>query len=222
MTDDRADQRDTKARHRPEVRRQMLLEAARTVIAERGLPSTTVRDIATAGGVAVGTVTYHFAKVEQMLAEVMLGEMTSYSDPVWQHAAQARDGAEGLAFLVDGLLASDERTTEHWRLWLDFWALAAHHPQYSEWQAQVYRDLHGLTESILVKGAADGTLVVGDPVGEAIELIAMLDGLVIQAYLPRGRLSPARARAVLHGYIATTMGGRRAAPAAPVDGDRSL
>ncbi len=198
-------QESPQSRHRPEVRRQMLLEAARAVIAARGLPATTVRDIAAAGGVAVGTVTYHFAKVEQMLAAVMLSEMTSYSEPVWRRAAAADTGAEGLTLLVDGLLASDARTAEHWRLWLDFWALAAHDEQYSEWQSEVYAELHSLAERLLSRGADDGSLRVTDPGAEAIELVAMLDGLVVQAYLPRGRLAPAGARMVLHKYIAATL-----------------
>lgn len=188
----------------------MLLDAARTVIAERGLHATTIRDIAAAGQVAVGTVTYHFTGIDQVLAGVLESEMDAFSDPVWQRAEQAADGATGIALLIDGLLASDLRTQEHWKLWLDFWALAAHYPDYSAWQSQVYRDLHALTAKLLARGAADGTLRVSDPAEEAIELIAMLDGLVVQSYLPGSALNPKRAREMLHRYVADTMSVRPA------------
>ena len=189
----------------PQLRRRMLLDAARGVIAERGLHATTIRDIAAAGGVAVGTVTYHFSGIEEVLAGVLENEMESYSAPIWGAAAKAATGLAGLTALIDGLLASDARTLEHWKLWLDFWALAAHYPQYSSWQSRVYRDLHQLAEGVLARGLDDGSLVVGDPAGEAVELIALLDGLVVQAYLPGSRLSPRRARGVLHAYVRAAM-----------------
>ncbi len=183
----------------------MLLDAARGVIAERGLHATTIRDIAAAGGVAVGTVTYHFSGIEEVLAGVLEDETTGYSAAIWSRAATAVTGLDGLTALIDGLVASDDRTREHWKLWLDFWALAAHYPQYSTWQSRVYRDLHQLTQDILTRGQADGSLVVGDPAGEAVEFIALLDGLVVQAYLPQSRLSPRRARSMLHHYVEATM-----------------
>ena len=183
----------------------MLLDAARGVIAERGLHATTVRDVAAAGGVAVGTVTYHFSGIEEVLAGVLESELEHYSAPIWEHARTAPSGRTGLVRLVDGLVASDVRAHEHWKLWLDFWALAAHYPQYAMWQSRVYRELHQLTEHILERGRLDGSLRVPDAAQQAVELIALLDGLVVQAYLPGSRLSPARARAMLGRYIRSSL-----------------
>ncbi len=192
-------------RQSPEVRRRMLLDAARAVIAERGLHATTVRDIAAAGQVAVGTVTYHFSGIEEVLAGVLESETETYSAPIWERAATATTGLDGLTSLIDGLVGSDLRTYEHWKLWLDFWALAAHYPQYSSWQSRVYRNLHALTADLLARGRADGSLAVADPSSESVELIALLDGLVVQAYLPGSRLSPQRAREMLHRYVHATL-----------------
>jgi len=204
-TNDDLDPGAPRRRRPPEVRRRMLLDAARGVIAERGLHATTVRDIAAAGGVAVGTVTYHFSGIEEVLAGVLESETERYSAPIWMRAATAATGRDGLTTLIDGLVASDSRTYEHWKLWLDFWALAAHYPQYSSWQSQVYRDLHQLTASILTRGQLDGTLLVPDPATEAVRFIALLDGLVVQSYLPESRLSPGAARTALHSYVQATI-----------------
>lgn len=183
----------------------MLLDAARGVIAERGLHATTIRDVAGAGQVAVGTVTYHFSGMEEVLAGVLESETESYSGPIWERAAAAATGRAGLTALIDGLMASDVRTQEHWKLWLDFWALAAHYPQYSSWQSRVYRDLHALVGGLLSRGRSDGSLTVIDAAAQAVELIALLDGLVVQAYLPGSRLTPLRARAMLHRYVESTL-----------------
>lgn len=192
-------------RRPPEVRRRMLLDAARQVIAERGLHATTIRDVATAGQVAVGTVTYHFSGIEEVLAGVLASEMDSYSAPIWERARTAVSGREGVQTLLTGLMASDQRTREHWKLWLDFWTLAAHQPEYATWQSRVYQDLHQLVETLLRRGGQDGSLRVNDPAAEAVELVALLDGLVVQSYLPGGRLSPRRAREMLLSYLDATM-----------------
>ncbi len=205
MTDDgraRAGARTGPTRRLPtEVRRRMLLDAARSVIATRGLHATTVRDVAAAGNVAVGTVTYHFSGMAEVLAGVLETEMEAYSDPLMAAAVRAGTGYEGLLLLLDGLLADGDRAVEHWKLWLDFWALAAHYPHYSAWQSRVYVDLHGLTARLLDRGVADGSLRVDDPAGAAVEVIALLDGLVVQSYLPGARLTPERGRAILRAYL---------------------
>src|SRR3954468_4233791 len=100
-------------RRPPAVRRRMLLDAARMVIAERGLHATTIRDVAAAGGVAVGTVTYHFSGIAEVLVGVLESEMESWSDPVWRSADTAPDGRTGLRTLLEGLLADGARAVEH-------------------------------------------------------------------------------------------------------------
>lgn len=180
----------------------MLLDAAREVIAARGLHATTLREVAAAGGVAVGTVTYHFASLAELLAGVVQAEMDSYSAGVTDRARSAPTGRAGLEILIDGLLASGERAGSHWRLWLDFWAVAAHDLAYSAWQSRVYRELHGLVGDLLTRGAADGSLRRVEAGTAAVALVAQLDGLVVQAYRPGSRFSPARARAMMHSYVA--------------------
>lgn len=182
----------------PEVRRRMLLQAARGVIAERGLHATTLRDIAAAGDVAVGTVTYHFSGITEVLAGVLDAEMQEYSAPIMAAAAAAATGREALQLLIDGLLADGQRARDHWKLWLDFWALSAHDDRYADWQRRVYDDLHTLVAEAFRRGGADNSLtVVEDPRTTALESVALLDGLVVQCYRPQGAITLARGRAIL-------------------------
>ena len=57
----------------------------------------------------------------------------------------------------------------------------------------------------MTRGRLDGSLTVADASTEAVELIALLDGLVVQAYLPGSRLTPLQARTMLHRYVAATL-----------------
>lgn len=187
-------------RHRlaPEVRRRLLLQAARSVIAERGLHATTIRDIAAAGDVAVGTVTYHFAGIAEVLAGVIDAEMSEYSAPIMELARSAVTGREALQHITKGLLADGDAARDHWKLWLDFWALSAHDAQYGARQSAVYADLHALIAESFSRGLDDGSLPgTADVRSAALAFVALLDGLVVQCYLPHGAITPDVGRGIL-------------------------
>ncbi len=77
----RAKRASERTRHPTEVRRPLIVEAARSVIADRGLFATTMRDIAAASGVSLGTVTYHFRGIAEILGEVLDLEMDALYAP---------------------------------------------------------------------------------------------------------------------------------------------
>ncbi|MCI9887386.1 TetR family transcriptional regulator C-terminal domain-containing protein [Micrococcales bacterium 31B] len=183
-----AEQSSGPRRMSPAERRDQIIQAARPMLGERGLHACTIRDIAHAARVAVGTVTYHFSGIAEILAASLDAEMTDYSAR-HMRAAQAQDGPAACRILVDGLIADGPVATRHWSLWLDFWALAAHDAEYSSWQRRVYEALHECCETAL------GGLA------PAIEFVALMDGLVVQTYVQGSRLTPAEARATLHAWL---------------------
>jgi len=210
-TGPRAKRASERSRQPTEIRRQLIVEAARGVIVERGLFATTMRDIALGSEVSLGTVTYHFTGIGEILAEVVQGEMDSFYAPIAELAAGAPDAMTSLQAIVEGLFASDHRTREHWLLWLDFWALASHYPKYSEWQSEVYARWEGDVTRLLEQGRAEGVFHIQDPEREAIIFMALLDGLVVQSYLPGARLTPAQSRDYLYAHVSRAL----AAPAGP-------
>lgn len=197
----RARQASERTRHPTEVRRPLIVEAARSVIADRGLFGTTMRDIAAASGVSLGTVTYHFSGIAEILAEVLNGEMDALYAPLVAAAAARPDGRAALHALIDGFLASSPRARQHWVLWLDFWALSAHDAEYASRQAAFYRRWQHDVAAIFDRGAADGTLCVEDPDEAVTEFMAIFDGMASRAYLPGADIRPAEARGRLHRYV---------------------
>ncbi|MFJ1561200.1 TetR/AcrR family transcriptional regulator [Streptomyces mirabilis] len=101
------------------MRRRLIVEAAVPLIAERGYASVGVRDVAAAAGVSVGTVTYHFGSVQEILSEAMVLHIERYYAALSEAAAQAAGAAEALRLLVDALFTED--TDRHWRMWFDYW-----------------------------------------------------------------------------------------------------
>ena len=213
----RARQAGERIRHPTQVRRALIVEAARSVIAERGLFATTMRDIAAASEVSLGTVTYHFLGIAEILAEVLDAEMDTLYAPLVAAAAAQPDGRAALHALIDGFLASSPRARQHWVLWLDFWALSAHDGEYARRQAAFYQRWQRDVETIFRRGLADGTLRAGSPAGpldeagalngagaldEAVaEFMAVFDGMASKVYLPGADMGPAEARGRLHRYV---------------------
>jgi AcrR family transcriptional regulator len=204
MSGARAKQASERSRHPTEIRRHLIVEAARSVIAERGLFATSMRDIATASDVSIGTLTYHFTGIAEILAEVLNSEMDSFYGPVIAAAEAAPDGRAALREIVDGFIASSPRAREHWVLWLDFWALSAHDPEYARRQSEIYQRWHADVQAVFERGSADGSLRTTSEKEEAAavtEFMAIFDGMASQAYLPGAELRPVEARSRLHRYI---------------------
>lgn len=197
----RAKRASERVRQPTEVRRRLLVEAAREVIGERGLFAVTVRDIADAGGVSAGTVSYHFTGIEEILGEVLKDEMTSFYAPVLAAAAPCRGATEELRALVDGFFSEDPRAVQHWHLWFDFWSLSAHHREYAEWQRAVYRRWRDDVDRVLSRGQRAGEFVVDDLDRVVDEFMVVFDGLALKAYLPGAPVGPLQARADLWSWV---------------------
>jgi AcrR family transcriptional regulator len=191
-----------------EVRRKQIIEATRSVIAEKGFAGITMRDMAQAAGISLGTLSYHFTAVNDLLAEILRVETDEVYAEVTTTARQQSTGLGELTFLVDQFLASNPRMREHWLLWLNFWAISLVKPEYANWQRSVYRQWHRQVETAIKRGVADGSVSSDDPYDDAVAFAAMLDGLVVQTYMPGSRVTPKRARALLTRHVNSMAAGK--------------
>jgi AcrR family transcriptional regulator len=204
MTGQRAPRAKTaseRMRQPTEIRRRLIVDAARAVIAERGVFATTMRDIAHASEVSVGTLTYHFTGIAEILTEVLQAEMDSFYLPIVENARAAEDATTAMRLLIDGFFADDERTVQHWRLWLDFWSLSAHDQTHAQWQAKTYDVWRTDVRQVLERGIEAGEFTVEDLDVVMTEFMASFDGLAAQAYLPGSSMGPLPARAHLRGWV---------------------
>jgi len=167
-------------RQKPAVRRALIVEAARGVILREGLGGTRLRDIAGEAGVSVGTVTYHFESVAEILNEVVVLETARFYSSIIEAVDAEPDPVAGVRMLVEPLFAATDASDEHWRLWSDYWTAVARKPavaaEYVErirvWEACLTRTLRRGAESgafpALRAGAAAGAGAgAADPDGAA-------------------------------------------------------
>ncbi|MBD8608912.1 TetR family transcriptional regulator C-terminal domain-containing protein [Frigoribacterium sp. CFBP 13729] len=181
------------------MRRALIVEAARGVILREGLGGTRLRDIAGEAGVSVGTVTYHFESVAEILNEVVVLETARFYSSIIEAVDAEPDPVAGVRMLVEPLFAATDASDEHWRLWSDYWTAVARKPavaaEYVErirvWEACLTRTLRRGAESgafpALGAGAGAGAVAAGPDEGPAdrasevaLKLAAYSDGVATQ------------------------------------------
>jgi AcrR family transcriptional regulator len=164
----------------------MIVEAARTVIVRKGLGATGLRDIAAEADVSIGTVTYHFASVAEILNEVVVLETERFYGVIVAAADAEADVVTALRMLVAPLFDDSEEVRQHWRIWSDYWTAVARRPEVAEEYAQRIRVWESCLVRIVRRGVADGTFVGAtdappvDASVVALKLAAYSDGVATQ------------------------------------------
>ena len=194
-----------RTRQPTEVRRRLIVEAAVPLIAERGYASVGVRDVAAAAGVSVGTVTYHFGSVQEILSEAMVLHIERYYAALSEAAAQAAGAAEALRMLVDALFTED--TDRHWRMWFDYWNAGDQDPDqaFARGQAERYEAWHAQIRELAERGVDEGEFSSDDLGGFAVRFAALADGLALQRLRQAPPLSTEEARRHLNRLIETEL-----------------
>jgi AcrR family transcriptional regulator len=194
-----------RTRQPTEVRRRLIVEAAVPLIAERGYASVGVRDVAAAAGVSVGTVTYHFGSVQEILSEAMVLHIERYYAELGETAERATSAAEALRLLVEALFTED--TDRHWRMWFDYWNAGDQvtDETFARGQAQRYEAWHREIRALVERGVADGEFTADDLDGFTVRFAALADGLALQRLRQAPPLTTEGARRHLNRLIETEL-----------------
>ncbi|MGW5656898.1 TetR/AcrR family transcriptional regulator [Streptomyces humi] len=197
-----------RTRQPTEVRRRLIVEAAVPLIAERGYASVGVRDVAAAAGVSVGTVTYHFGSVQEILSEAMVLHIERYYGELSEAAEQAGSGAEALRLLVEALFTED--TDRHWRMWFDYWHAGepATDEAFARGQAERYAAWHRQIRALAERGVVEGEFSGDDLDGFTVRFAALADGLALQRLRQSPPLSTEDARRHLNRLVETELTAR--------------
>ena len=170
-----------RVRQRPEVRRAMIVEAARAVIVRNGVGATGLRDIAAEAGVSVGTVTYHFGSVAEILNEVVVLETERFYGAIVAAVDAEPDPVAGLRMLVEPLFGDTEQVRQHWRIWSDYWTAVVRRPEVAAEYAERIRVWEACLVRVVRRGTESGVFVPAEaPEVVALKLAAYSDGVATQ------------------------------------------
>lgn len=114
-------------RHDPH-RRDRLIDAALSVIAERGVAGTTHREIARAADVPLGSMTYHFAGLDEVLVEAFTRHAESMAAVFDRRLAAATDRDEAIDAVVTLVSEDVFGSSRDLVLTVELYAAAARNP----------------------------------------------------------------------------------------------
>lgn len=158
----------------------MIVEAARAVIVRNGVGATGLRDIAAEAGVSVGTVTYHFGSVAEILNEVVVLETERFYGAIVAAVNAEPDVLVGLRMLVAPLFGDTEQVRQHWRIWSDYWTAVVRRPEVAAEYAERIRVWEACLVRVIRRGVDAGVFVDVDADTVALQLAAYSDGVATQ------------------------------------------
>jgi AcrR family transcriptional regulator len=175
-----------------EERRAELAAAAARVIVRAGLAGTTMREVAAEAGWTTGALTHYFTDKRELLRSTLeaslRGRRASRVD------VSALTPAEALRDALRRALAVDEATRLHWIVTMAFCTQAAGDPELAVTQRDAYRAFRTEVARLVER---DGRAAGDHAVREAERLIALLDGVAVQALFDPESWPPARQLAML-------------------------
>lgn len=191
----------------PAQRRAQIVRAARDHIAQQdgGVARFSLREIAEAANVSMGTVTYHFESVNEILSAVVIAEAEEfYAAPIEAARAQ-QDPQRALAELIDPMFADTPRVQSHWRIWAHYWAAIARHPMMAEAYFHRIRHWEACCSEIISRGIATGTFKDVDPDESALKLAAYANGIGTQQAQGVSTATSKNAREWMHEFAAALL-----------------
>jgi AcrR family transcriptional regulator len=176
-------------------RRDSLTEALLQIVARRGLDSVSVREVATAGGVSIGTVQHHFPTKDDMLAAAFREVVRRIRIRI-EAVPLGADVRRNLSRVLRELVPLTELGAVEARVYLAFATRAATAPDLAEIQRTVLTELHaGLTEAFV--RAWDGSASPARCRTAAHAVVALADGLALHAVSAGDWLPPRHQTAAL-------------------------
>jgi AcrR family transcriptional regulator len=171
-----------------DARRAELAAAVWRLASRESLDAVTMRAVAAEAGWSTGALAHYFADKEELLLFAFETVADRVGRRVVKAAEQARDPLDLLRTqLVEGLPLDAERRAEV-RVWFAFLGLAESRPRLARAGRDAYRLWRDRVAKTLVAGQRQGIVDEAiDPEWEAAALIALVDGLAVQAaFEPRG------------------------------------
>lgn len=191
----------SRVRHAPDVRSALIIAAAQQVIAEQGYPAASARVIAAQCGISPGTLTYHFPTVDELLVAALRNASAQFTETIVTSARQESTAATRLMHLVEAALPTSAQASRNWKLWLEYWARAAHNPALAALHGERYAMWRGAIAEAIDEGIASGEFLPTDSTQAAFRIAALLDGLGLQAVISGTAANLAVARGILQDTI---------------------
>ncbi|KAA0102486.1 TetR family transcriptional regulator [Mycolicibacterium sp. P1-18] len=163
-----------------EGRRVEMLDAAASLICERGFGDTRIADVAKRAGASSALVIYYFGTRDRLLVDALRHSEESFYEAAEKMLAEVTSMRERLSLLIKWTVIpqADNEIPGAWGLWFDLWAQAFRHDEVKAGRVE----LDARWRRMIVDAVKSGEANV-DARMFALEFGALLDGLSIQVAL---------------------------------------
>ena len=180
-----------------DARRDEVLAATWRVIARHGLAGTTVRKIAREAGYSAGVLAHYFSDKQDILGSALVLSHRRVGERMDRGAV----GLAGLAALrvvmLEALPLDPQRLLEA-EIEVSFWGRSLGSPELAALQNAEFEKLWSRLRKLLLDARRLGELAAGTDIEEATHrLVALIDGLSVEAVLYPARVPPDRQVALL-------------------------
>lgn len=163
------------------AKRVRLVEAAAEVFARRGFHATKMQEVATAAGVAKGTLYEYFATKEDLFLSVYDAWMSEYEGTVQRRYDAAEDAVSRAEAVRESAVEFYTRRASQAPLLLEFWAhaLRSDNPAFLERIRRMFGVLTGLGEDITRDLVAAGVFAPVEPRSVTLLEAGISDGIFL-------------------------------------------
>ena len=182
-------------------RRAELAAAAAELIARAGVGAATMREVAAEAGWTTGALTHYFSDKRELLL------FTFRSSLAQRHANRSAratlDPRSALQQTLEGALPRDEDGRRHWMVTIACCAQAAGDEELAAAQRDAYREFRARVAELAVQSGVatdEASLAVAE------QLIAVANGIAVQALFDPSSWPADRQLATLHSTIQPLMG----------------
>lgn len=183
-------------------RRRQIIDAAWTLIAERGYHAVRVADIAAVCGTSTATVHYHFPTLRDLLVEALRSSVKQAFDRQVAVLHSIDDLHTRLLRLIELQMPHPGKLRLEWSIWLQVWTAATLDPEMRELHAESYRRWHETMLQTLTEGQRTQAFGDFDPEEMTKRLTSLIDGLGIKVVTGMPGRSVTDMRETLHDVIA--------------------
>ncbi|HSH75133.1 MAG TPA: TetR family transcriptional regulator [Longimicrobiales bacterium] len=146
-----------------------LIEAARSLFAQRGFDGTSIRAITRDAGTNLGAVTYHFGSKRALYAAVLEQGLRPIADRVRAAARSGGPAIERMLRVVEAYFEHFEDHPDLPQLLLQEVAAGKKPPTVV---LEIVRGVKETISGLQVEGIADGSVRAGDPVLTALSIVS--------------------------------------------------
>jgi AcrR family transcriptional regulator len=190
-----------------DARRDQMLAAAATLIAERGFGDTRIADVAERVGASPPLVVYYFGTKDKLLTDAL-----RYSEQSFYRAAdEMLASTSAIVKRLETLVAwtcfpGQEEAPGTWGLWFDLWAQAFRHPEVKKDRVELDQRWRAMIARVVREGMDAGEIDTVDAEEFSIAFAALMDGLSIQTALDDPVVDGQRAFQVAMRFASTSLG----------------